>query len=166
MGAEADICERKHGAACIVSQSCREDQKNIFAYVSLQTEECQNQELQQCIQVKPMQAKHFLQERYNPCPSASGIQLVCRAPEEWPWLNKAPFLPPLPSAGSDCGSPPPGTGAAADLLWRHASTTNQLTGKLSAFLPRLSRSPFSSACPTTRGCTLSFCSSLQNLASD
>lgn len=61
MAAESDICERKHGAACIVSQSCMEDQKNAFAYVSSQTEECQTQELHQCIQVKPMQAKHFLQ---------------------------------------------------------------------------------------------------------
>lgn len=82
MAAEPDICEREHGAACIVSQSCMEDQKNIFAYVSSQTGECQNQELHQCIEVKPKQAKHFLKERYSPCPSAGGIQLVCRAPTE------------------------------------------------------------------------------------
>lgn len=72
-----------------------------------------------------------------------------RAPEELPWLNKAPFLPPLPCAGSNGGSPP--LGMEADLLWRHASTTHQLAGNLSAFLPCLSRSPFGSACPMTRG---------------
>lgn len=76
----------------MVSQSCTEDQKNVFAYVSSQTEECQTQELHQCIQVKPMQVKHFLKEWYSPSPSASGIQLVCRAPEDVLWLNKAPFL--------------------------------------------------------------------------
>lgn len=92
MAAESDICERKHGTACIVSQSCMEDQKNVFAYVSSQTEECQTQELHQCIQVKPMQVKHFLQEWYSPSPSTSGIQLVCRVPGELLQLNKVPFL--------------------------------------------------------------------------
>lgn len=62
MAAEPDICERKHGPAYIVSQSCMGDQKNIFAYASLQIGKCQNQELHQCIQVKPKQGKHFLKE--------------------------------------------------------------------------------------------------------
>lgn len=52
------------------------DEKKVFAYVSLQTGERQTHELHQCIQVKPMQAEHFLQERQSPCPPASENQLV------------------------------------------------------------------------------------------
>lgn len=33
--------------------------RNGFAYASSQPEECQTQELHQCIQVKPVQVKHF-----------------------------------------------------------------------------------------------------------
>lgn len=36
-----------------------EDQKNVLAYVTSQTEECQTQELHQCIQAKPMQVKRL-----------------------------------------------------------------------------------------------------------
>lgn len=61
------------------------------------------------------------------------------------WLSKAPFLPSLPAAGRNHASPLLGMGSEANFLWRHASTTYQLAGKLSAFFLHFSHRPSDSA---------------------